>query len=98
MSAKKVFLATTTLAVVITFSGLQAAPMVGPGTKVQTEPVVQQAMIKKLKKKLFGKKKKKKYAKAPAKPRYRTCGAYMYRDRRTGKCVDSRGYTDLEKR
>ena len=92
MATNKVFFAAAGLAAIFIVSEVQAAPLSGLGTKVQTQPIVEQAaVLKKLKKKLFRKKKAKK---SPPPVRYRTCGEYMFRDRKTGKCVDRR-YVDL---
>lgn len=76
---RKSLSALVALAVVLAFSplpSLQAASLVGPGTKVLTDNPVDQV----------AKKKKKKKAKKSSKAG--KCGTYMYYAK--GKCVDTR--------
>ncbi len=67
----------------------KANPLLSKGLEANTQSSVQLAGkgIKKKIKKLF---KKKKNKKAVRRTRYKSCGEFKYRDKKTKKCVDAR--------
>jgi hypothetical protein len=68
---------------------LQAAPLPGPGTKVQPDKMIEQAQAKEK----ATKKKAMRDGPAPAKKaaaKAGRCGTYMYWDRKAKGCVDAR--------
>lgn len=87
---RKILYAVIALAVAIAFSPiseLQAAGVVGPGSKVETEAVAQ---VAKAKKKWFFAKKRAKAGKRAKSKRAGSCGTYMYYSKKARKCVDAR--------
>jgi hypothetical protein len=98
MRIKKTLIAMLALAVAIALSPLpelQAATFVNPGTKIDSNSLIEHAQAKMTKKKAKKAKKGKKKAKRKrrgkkAKSRPGRCGAYMYWSRKQRKCVDAR--------
>lgn len=92
---KKVILAYAAFALLYggTFDNqVQANPLMSKNAIVQGPSNVQltASKLKKIITKLKRKFRKKPVETPAARVRYKTCGTYMYRDTRTGKCVDAR--------
>jgi hypothetical protein len=88
---RKALFASLATAVALAFSPasiVSAAPLAGPGSKVQVESSVE--LVKKHKK--AKKKPAKKVAKKAGKKKSKrgSCGAYMYYSKKAKKCVDAR--------
>ena len=86
---RKIVFAVIALAVAIAFSPiseLQAAGVVGPGSKVETESVAQVAKAKR--KWVFAKRAK--AGKRAKSKRAGSCGTYMYYSKKARRCVDAR--------
>mgnify|MGYP001264902729 CR=1 FL=1 len=90
LEMRKIVIAILALAIAIAFSpinDLQAAGVVGPGSKVETEAVAQ--VVKAKKKWAFKRRAGKKGKRAKCK-RAGSCGTYMYYSKKARKCVDAR--------
>lgn len=93
---KKSLIAALACSVALAFSPIStasAASLFGPGTKVQTEQLVDLAQAKKkAKKKAAPKAKKAAKAKAGkvAKSKAGSCGTFSYYSKKAKKCVDAR--------
>lgn len=88
---RKTLIAGLAVAVAAAFSvtEMQAAGIVGPGSKIETEAAAQTVARKKWS---FFKKKKVYYKKAKRAKSKRAgaCGTYMYYSKKARKCVDAR--------